>query len=167
MFGRRRYTDRMRIFVLLIAISLTLLVNVSGTLARPGGASLPLISLERHLAALRVQLEATAAEDAELQRPEVAFNAGIADGGTTSQWEAIATILRSATRRAAELRADQALSSADLDVLRIDLRTLEHRLARLRAASDETEAVEARVEAELTLASLERAVAGMRSARPN
>lgn len=167
MFGRRLYRDRMRILVLLIAISLTLLVNVSGTLARPGEAPPSLVSLERHLAALRVQLEAMATEDAVLDRPDVAFNAGIADGGTTSRWEAIATILRGANRRAAELRADHALSAESVDVLRDDLRNLEHRLARLRAASGRAEAAEARIQTERTLASLEQALAHLQSPHLN
>jgi hypothetical protein len=167
MFSWRLYTDRWRVLALLLAISLTLLTQISGTLARPGDASLLLVNLERDLAALRVQLEDVVAGDPGAVRPEVAFNAGIADGGTTSGWAAIATILRTANRRAAALdaRFDEGLDApmtASLQAFRIDLRTLEHRLVLLRAASSDVETAAARKQAEQTLAALERTLADLR-----
>jgi hypothetical protein len=172
MFSWRLYTDRMRVLVLLLAISLTLLIHVSGTLARPGEAAPLLVSLERHLAALRVHLEGVAAQDRGPSRPEIAFNAGIADGGTTFRWQAIATILRGANRKAADLGAHfkepgDAAAMASLDALRIELHTLEHRLVRLRAASRGAEAAAARTQAEQMLAALGRTLADLRRPRLN
>jgi hypothetical protein len=172
MFSWRLPMDRMRVLVLLLAISLTLLVHVSGTLARPGEVAPLLFGLERHLAALRVHLEGVAAQEPGPQRPEVAFNAGIADGGATSRWQAIATIMRGANRKAADLGAhfngpDDAAAMASLDALRIELHTLEHRRARLRAASRGTEAAAARTRAEQALAALGRTLADLRRPRLN
>jgi hypothetical protein len=52
--------------------------------------------------------------------------------------------------------------TASLQAFRIDLRSLEHRLALLRTASSDVEAATARKQAEQTLAALEHTLADLR-----
>jgi hypothetical protein len=171
MFSWRIYTDGARGFVLLIAISIMLLVTVSAAPARSVQAPPLLVGLERDLAALRAQLEVVPMRALGPYRSEDASNTGIADGGAAFRWEAIATIMRGANRRAGALKAQHrdpgAAATARMDALRFDLRTLEHRLARLRSASSEAETVEAQIQTEQTLATLERALADLHRPRLN
>lgn len=68
MFSWHFYTDRMRVFVLLIALSLVLLINVSASPARSMEIAPLAVSLEHDLAALHAQQELLPAEGAKERR---------------------------------------------------------------------------------------------------
>lgn len=165
MFSKHLFSESTRPFVLLIALSLTLLVGISATAARPGQVAPLLAGLERDIGALRAQLGVV--PPVEVGRFSAAAEAGMADGGAAYRWEAITTIVRGAHRRSADLHArllhlDDETARSTLDEFRTGLHALEHRLGQLRAASDGSEAGTARADADRVLGELEHILAGLR-----
>jgi hypothetical protein len=161
MFGSRplRCSEYERPLVLLIALAVMLLAGLGAQAGAPRG---PLVSLERDLGALRVQLEQVEALLPDDHRA-VALGTDIGDGSPVFQRQTLTTILRSAHRRIDRLGADprqiQAESHmAQLDRLRLGLLELQVRFDRLTGASDAAQAAKARAAAVVLLEELDQVI---------
>jgi hypothetical protein len=107
MLGSRRldYSEHGRPFWLLVAIAVTLLVNVSTTVSQAATARSLVEGVKRDVGAIRAQLEQVDPAVPDASWRAVTFNADPGDGGPAFRRQSLATMLHAARRRGDRLLA--------------------------------------------------------------
>ena len=157
-------TEHQRPFWLLVALAIMLLVCVSITVAEAASPIRLAGTLQRDLAALRVQLEQIDPWTGAGERRAVAFNADLGDGGPAFRRHSMVTMTRAAGRRLDQLiaayreaRDDERRRAAE--TLSLGMLDLTGRVDRLAGATSPATVVALRGEAEAALDRLERSLA--------
>jgi hypothetical protein len=138
-----------RPFWLTVALSVTLLVSVSITIAHAAHPARLVHDLKRDLGALRAQLELIDPRQRDAGRQTVAFNTDLGDGGPAFQRHSMVTIVGAANRRLERLLDGYRAQGNDARVrtaepLRATMREMQHQIDRLARAADPAEAAAAR-----------------------
>jgi hypothetical protein len=140
MFGSAilKCSGHQRPFWLTVALSVTLLVSVSITIAHAANPIRLASDLRRDLGAMRVQLEMIGPSDQGSARQTITFNADLGDGGPAFRRHSMAAMAATANRRVERLiesyrqegSASRAQTAATLRLAMYDLRQQIDRLAR-------------------------------------
>jgi hypothetical protein len=157
-------SEHQRPFWLLVALAIMLLVCVSITVAEAASPIRLAGTLQRDLAALRVQLEQIDPWTRAGERRTVAFNADLGDGGAAFRRQSMVTMTRAAGRRLDQLIAAYGEARDDerrrvAESLSLGMLDLTGRVDRLAGATSPATVVALRGEAEAALDRLERRLA--------
>jgi hypothetical protein len=160
--------ERQRPFWLLVALAIMLLVCVSITVAEAASPIRLAGTLQRNLAALRVQLEQIEPWTSAGERRTVAFNADLGDGSAAFRRQSMVTMTRAAGRRLDQLIAAYREARDDerrrvAEALSLGMVDLTGRVDRLAGATSPATVVALRGEAEAALDRLERSLAQLSS----
>jgi hypothetical protein len=135
MFGSRclNYSEHGRPFWLLVAIAVTLLVNVSTTISQAATAVSLVQGLKRDVGAIRAQLEQADPHEPDAGWRTMTFNAELGDGGPAFRRQSLATMLHAARRRGDQLLAGYHQAAAARQIrlahqLRLQLQDLQRHL---------------------------------------
>lgn len=157
-------SEHQRPFWLLVALAIMLLVCVSITVAQAASPIRLAGTLQRDLAALRIQLEQIDPWPSAGERRTVAFNADLGDGSPAFRRQSMVTMVRAAGRRLEQLiaayrevRDDERRRVAE--TLSLGMIDLTARVDRLAGATSPATVVALRSEVEASLDRLERSLA--------
>lgn len=161
-------SEHQRPFWLLVALAILLLVWVSSTIAQAASPIRLTGTLQRDLAALRVQLERIDPWSGVGEGRMVAFNADLGDGGPAFRRQSMVTMTRAAGRRLDQLIAAYREARDDerrrvAEMLSLGMIDLTGRVDRLAGATSPASVVALRGEAEAALDRLERSLAQLSS----
>ena len=161
-------SEHQRPFWLLVALAIMLLVCVSITVAQAASPLRLTGTLQRDLAALRVQLEQIDPWTGAGERRMVAFNADLGDGGPAFRRQTMVTMTRAAGRRLDQLVAAYREARDDerrrlAETLSLGMVDLTGRVDRLAGATSPATIVALRGEVEAALDRFERSLAQLSS----
>jgi hypothetical protein len=161
-------SEPQRPFWLLVALAIMLLVCVSITVAEAASPIRLTGTLQRDLAALRVQLEQIDPWSGAGEGRTIAFNADLGDGGPAFRRQSMVTMTRAAGRRLDQLIAAYREARDDerrrvAETLSLGMVDLTGWVDRLAGATSPTTVVALRGEAEAALDRLERSLAQLSS----
>jgi hypothetical protein len=165
-----RVSEHQRPFWLLVALAILLLVWVSITVAEAASPIRLAGTLQRDLAALRVQLEPIDESLGAGERRTVAFNADLGDGSPAFRRQSMVTMARAAGRRLEQLVAASRAARDDerrrvAESLSLGMVDLTGRVDRLAGATNPATVVALRGEAEAALDRLEHSLALLSSSQ--
>lgn len=171
MFGSRRlnYSEHGRPFWLLVAIAVTLLINVSTTVSQAATTLSLVQGLKRDVGAIRAQLEQGDPLEPDAGWRTVTFNADLGDGGPAFRRQSLATMLHAARRRGDLLLAGYHQAAQDERLrlaqrLRVQLQDLQRQLDQSGATPDQRGTPDGRGRVEALLDELDRTLEQLGSA---